>query len=542
VRCALYARYSDDRQNPRSIADQIALLSRHAGGRGWTITGVFSDAAISGTALANRPGLLNAVDAAERGEFDVLLAEDEDRFARNQEHFHHVRNRLEDAGVDIATLETDQVDDVRAALKGFMSAQYSKVLGAKTKRGMDANAQEGLATGSRIYGYRSAPGGAIEIVEAEAAIVRRILIDFAAGLSTRDIAAALNAEGVPGPRGGLWNPSTIHGSRQRGNGVLRTELYAGVKVWNRIEMRKDRRTGLRISRPRPPAEWKRTAVPQLRLVDEATWSAVQARLAASALQRPEHRVRRRAGIFSGLLKCGACGASYTVYNDGRLICAARRERGPTACSNGRTVKRSDVEQRILEGLRDRLLAPEAVAAYVRAYHQRWARNRALQADRTAPLQRRLGELGRGITRAVDAIVEGAASPAIKARLAELEAEKVDVEAQLAEIAADGEPPMELHPNAAQAYARSIEQLQARLALASSAEATPADRRLVDVARGLVQSIDIVPRSQARGGPVDLVLKGTLALFLTRPGEEQPAYECGRALVAGGGIEPPTCGL
>ncbi|WP_424578120.1 recombinase family protein [Bradyrhizobium sp. USDA 326] len=53
------------------------------------------------------------------------------------------------------------------------------------------------------------------------------------GNSPRDIAAALNKKGVPGPRGGAWNASTIDGSRKRLNGILQNELYAGRIIWNR---------------------------------------------------------------------------------------------------------------------------------------------------------------------------------------------------------------------------------------------------------------------------------------------------------------------
>ncbi len=64
---ALYARYSDESQNDRSVADQIELCSRYVLSRGWTLGRSFSDAAISGQAMANRPGLLDAIAAAERG-------------------------------------------------------------------------------------------------------------------------------------------------------------------------------------------------------------------------------------------------------------------------------------------------------------------------------------------------------------------------------------------------------------------------------------------------------------------------------------------
>ena len=84
----------------------------------------------------------------------------------------------------------------------------------------------------------------------EAAIVRRIFEDYAAGVSPRAIAKRLNAEGVPGPRR-KWGPSTIHGNRQRGTGILNNELYIGRLVWNRLRYVKDPETGKRVSRLNP---------------------------------------------------------------------------------------------------------------------------------------------------------------------------------------------------------------------------------------------------------------------------------------------------
>ena len=52
MRAALYARYSSERQNERSIEDQLAVCRRHAEGRGWSVVATFSDAAISGAATA----------------------------------------------------------------------------------------------------------------------------------------------------------------------------------------------------------------------------------------------------------------------------------------------------------------------------------------------------------------------------------------------------------------------------------------------------------------------------------------------------------
>jgi hypothetical protein len=82
--------------------------------------------------------------------------------------------------------------------------------------------------------------------------------------------------------------------------------------------------------------------------------------------------RRKPGVFSGLLKCGWCGASYTAYQRQYLIRAAYREKGPTACTNSRTVRRPDVEARAGGPAQPRARPGDAVAAYLRAYHAAWA--------------------------------------------------------------------------------------------------------------------------------------------------------------------------
>lgn len=531
IRAALYARYSSDRQNERSIEDQLAQCSRLAGARGWVVVASFADAAISGAAMANRPGLNAALEAAGRREFDVLLTEDEDRIARNLEHQAHVFNRLRDLGVSIATMSSESIGIMEVGLKGLMAELYLANLSQKTSRGMRSNAEKGLATGSRLFGYRSEPGGTMTIVEEQAAVIREISRRYADGETARRIAADLNKRGVRGPRGGMWNASSINGSRQRGNGIVRTELYAGVKVWNRMVVVKDRATGRRTPKMKPESEWKRSLVPALRIIDEATWSAIQARHEREEGVRPEKLQSRRRGLFSGLLKC-RCGASYTVYSGGRLMCAAHRERGDTACANSRTVSRAEVEARVLYGLKEKLLAPDLVEAYVSAYRQRMAANKASAADRRRPIERRLAEVERRIERGVEAILDGTATDRIKASLKALEAEAAELKAQLAEEdARDAAPTVELHPQAPAQYRRRIEQLQAALDKATAEDLDSAGD-LVEVVRGLVIGIEIRPNPAWPKGPVEINVVGDLARFLKPAATEPNENRCGWASVAG----------
>jgi hypothetical protein len=69
--------------------------------------------------------------------------------------------------------------------------------------------------------------GEREIEPTEASIVQRIFREFIAGHSPKQIAKMLNREGISGPFGGKWSPSTIHGNPKRGTGILNNEFYIG---------------------------------------------------------------------------------------------------------------------------------------------------------------------------------------------------------------------------------------------------------------------------------------------------------------------------
>ena len=60
---------------------------------------------------------------------------------------------------------------------------------------------------------------------------------------------------MPGPSGRTWGPSTIHGNRQRGTGILNNESDIGRLVWNRLRYVKDPETGKRVSRLNPDSGW-----------------------------------------------------------------------------------------------------------------------------------------------------------------------------------------------------------------------------------------------------------------------------------------------
>lgn len=91
-----------------------------------------------------------------------------------------------------------------------MSALFLKDLADKTRHGLHGHVLAGASAGGLSYGYAvvafpdGEDRGARTIVEVQATIVIRIFSNHANGLSPKAIAAALNREGVPGPRRQTW--------------------------------------------------------------------------------------------------------------------------------------------------------------------------------------------------------------------------------------------------------------------------------------------------------------------------------------------------
>jgi DNA invertase Pin-like site-specific DNA recombinase len=493
-RVAIYARYSSDLQSAASIEDQVRLCRERATQEGHAVVEVFSDYAISGGGLKTRPGMIALMEAARAGQMDLVLAEALDRISRDQEDVAGIFKRLAHNEVGLITLAEGPINELHVGLKGTMNALFLKDLAAKTRRGQLGRVEAGKIPGGNSYGYRMirriGPDGALvrgerEIDPAQAAIVRRIFAAYAAGATPRAIAADLNADGIPGPRGGYWNASTINGSRQRRNGILNNELYIGRITYNRQRFVKDPDTGKRISRPNPEAQWTVKKVPELRIIDADTWETVQTLKARYSSQAGNKRQTRKR-LLSGLVRCGTCGGGMTIVNRERYSCAARRERG--TCDSPAGIRAADLEARVLDGLRDILLGrDDLIAEFEEAFRSEVARLHRTRGQERTRLHKELAQVTRGIDRCLAFITDGDGTPdSVRGRLTELEARKRELEREL--CAHPSEQNLVLHPNMGALYRRKLEALCAVLeAEGSRPRAMEIIRSMIDFRRGLAGS-------------------------------------------------------
>ena len=119
MRVAIYARFS--------ITDQLALAREYAVRQGWQIIAEFTDAAISGASMVNRPGLNELMRAAEARNFDVVLTESLDRLSRDLADSAGLHRQLVYWGVRIVTLADGDVNKMLVAVKGLLECPDSEV-------------------------------------------------------------------------------------------------------------------------------------------------------------------------------------------------------------------------------------------------------------------------------------------------------------------------------------------------------------------------------------------------------------------------------
>lgn len=535
-RAAIYARFSTDLQSERSVDDQVVLCREFAARSGYLVAGTYFDKARSGASIFGRDGLLSLMDDARSGRFDVVVVEALDRLSRDQEDLAGIHKRLTFAGIEIVAVHDGMADAIQVGIRGLVSTLFLADLKNKIRRGMSGVVREGRHAGGRAYGYRPTPGqpGILQIHEPEAKIVRRIFTEIIDGALPREIAGRLNTDGIAPPRGIAWNASTINGSAQRGNGIVRNPLYCGRIVWNRVRMVRDPETGKRISRPNDAADHKEADAPHLAIIDRETYERALAQMEgrAKAAQLGGF-TRRPKRLLSGILKCGKCGGGMSIHDrygpSGaiRIRCSRSIESG--ICGNSRKYRLDKIETAVINGLKSQLAHPELLAEYVRVYREE-RRDEAAKTQRDrASNERRLAEINGQLERLIQAMARGILPiEAVEKQFKPLETERDKLQEDLVDLVQV--PAIELHPHAVQQYKTTVENLAERLNELDSrtdAEAFAAFRALVDH----------VTVHDKEGGQTEVEVVGRLAALLGTNAEI-----LGGRMVAEEGFEPPTQGL
>ncbi len=321
-------------------------------------------------------------------------------------------------------------------------------------------------------------------------------------------------------------------------------LYIGELVWNCRAWMKDPSTGKRVPRMNAAEDVIVEQVPQLRIVDDGLWHAVRARQ-RTFVPRVDHAAaplgadgptgfwtaRRPRHVFSGLLKCGECGAGFAKCGARHFGCSAARSKGATVCSNRLTIRDDVLENTVITAMRDRLMDPDVFRVFAEEFVTEWNKAQAEAAAGIVAKQAELARIDDELKRLVDAVAKGSLPlPVVKERADACLARRAQLEG---ELAAAVTPAPRLHPQLPDLY-------RDRLAALSAAWATESTTAARDQLRALVEEITLVPED----GTLRVQVRGELGAILriayaARSSSEENAEMGQTKVVAGTGFEPVT---
>jgi DNA invertase Pin-like site-specific DNA recombinase len=438
IRAAIYARYSTKGQQDISVDDQIAYCKQHGErkfGSRLEVVKIYADRAKTGHGMLKRNDLNAMIEAAERGEFDIIIVESLDRLGRAPADLQCMFRDLEFAQIKIEAVNDGEVNQMLVTLRGMISFFETNNTSFRMRRHHTARAREGKILGVVSYGIRKAPEGSEVSHEKhpeEAKIVLRYFREFADGASTRTIAAGLNKDRVPPPsgRGTVWRRQTIAK-------MLVNRLYIGEYVYNRCQAVLNHHTESKIERARPKADWIVTAVPHLRIVPQPLWDAVQKSLAErseAAGNRGHNKgkiVIKHSSLLGGIVRCSVCGADMQIVSGGtarRRFSCSGAAKGDDVCKHRRSYDVRTIEVRAVEYCIDLFSKPEVLDKFLRKFDREVVLAQKQAKGEIGLVEKRRREVEASIRKYMNLLeTDGMPEDLVLPRVRELQAERNSLE-------------------------------------------------------------------------------------------------------------------
>jgi DNA invertase Pin-like site-specific DNA recombinase len=481
-----YGRYSSERQSARSISDQFELCRKIAKQNGYDIIEYYKDEAVSGAGTLGRAGwmaLMRAVAGKDRT-FDAVIIESLSRMSRDLADSARDFKRIAHRQVELIDLE-GPLNTMRVGMSGIMNQEFRKHLGNMLRRAWDGRVKEGLMPGKPAFGHRKVPGTSFEreIDPDQAEIVKRIFTEYANLEPPREIAARLNAEGIPSPSGGKWNHQVFIAGGGNAKGMIGNRIYIGELFWNNHRSVINPETEKRNKQKGKAEDLLSVSVPHLRIIDQELWDRAQRVRTERSRQTPGKIYKKTIvrHMLAGRLQCGECGGNMKIVwsspgEKTRVGCTNARERG--ICSNKKSYGLADIEATVLHGIKHNLDV-EALTAFTEGAHKEWsARQGASRADHDK-VQRDLNRTLEKIDRIVTAMTDPDMPLApLKDKLKALELERAGLDNRLRMIKADGgDNVVTLHPTMIQRFRKNLESMVEALSNTKLTEADVAPFRV-----------------------------------------------------------------
>lgn len=330
-RVATYARVSSGKETMlHSLSAQIDYYTEFIGKNpDWEFGGVFVDEAFTGT-KEQRPDFQRMLSECRAGNIDIVITKSISRFARNTVTILASVRELKNLGVDVyfeeQNIHSNSGDgELMLSILSSYAQEESRSVSENCKWRIRNDFKEGKIGSMTMFGFRLEQGKLLVVPE-EAEIVREIFADYLSGMGIISIMKKYRKRDISFSKNGIA-------------GMLRNEKYQGdmllqkTFVENHITKRKVKNIG------QLPQYYVSKSHEEI--ISPDTFAAVQQEIARRADKRPTAPQAPAVYPYTGLIRCGKCGASYrrkhasagTRYEKIVWICATFNTLGKAECDS-----------------------------------------------------------------------------------------------------------------------------------------------------------------------------------------------------------------
>lgn len=418
-RAAAYARVSTEHQSKdTSIDAQFEIIRQYAKQQNIQIVAEYYDKESGGK--SDRPQFESMIQAALRGEFDLIIVDKYDRFFREGVEDQRITKILEQHGVHvIAALEpVDPRTPAGWFARWIFSGMYEmqrRYIAEETARKMMFAARKGYWMGGKPpFGFRT-----VEVkdsegkvrkklvpYEPEAEIVRKAFEMYAKSHSLNDIIRFLNENATP-RKGKKWSKASVYD-------MLHNPKYAGIYIYA-----KGTKTSHRIQRD-DMVIIEGAIEP---IIPRELFEAVQKRTRAPAPQRNLY-------ILRGLIFCGVCGAPMVGncgHGTGWYVCSAYKNKQEHEHVG---IAKKKAESFVHAYVQKVLSQDIDFVALANELNRLEELNALAQDSKLSEIQQRINEIDQEIANIVNTIKKGVSSLTLEEELIKLEQEKQHLKSQL----------------------------------------------------------------------------------------------------------------
>ena len=229
----IYARFSSHSQTEQSIEGQLKECYAYAERMGYMVVGEYIDRAQSGR-FDTRTDFQKMIADSEKHTFQGVLVYQLDRFARNRYDSAIYKAKLKKNGVRVLSARENITDDASGILiEGVlesMAEYYSAELAQKIHRGMLINAEKCLSNGSNPgLGFKVNKDRTFSINEEGAKIVREIFERYARGETKAEIVKDLQQRKIKTSLGNVFTYNSL-------SHLLENKRYIGIYMYKDMEI------------------------------------------------------------------------------------------------------------------------------------------------------------------------------------------------------------------------------------------------------------------------------------------------------------------